>query len=135
MKKLSCLATKIIGNLSSPLSIYIQLKSSWTEIIGKELENFLILNHVKYTGKNELSIFIKILSSASLIAKNNSGKILKSISNLLGIPHVKLIFQHTSVLNTPEVQELGNQEVINANFENESKNTLEGLKTEIQDAA
>lgn len=135
MKKLSCLATKIIGNLSSPLSIYIQLKSSWTEIIGKELENFLILNHVKYTGKNELSIFIKILSSTSLIAKNNSEKILKSISNLLGIPYVKLIFQHTSVLNTPEIQELGDQEVINANFENESKNTLEGLKTEIQDAA
>ena len=148
MKKLSCITTKIVGNLSSTLNLYIQLKSSWNYIIGKEMETFVRLDSIKYTGKNELTIFIKVLSSASLIIKHNSDNISKSISNLLGISNIKLIFQHTSILNvTSNSTELGtseisdrkvlkNNEVINKTFENVSlKTALEHLKTEMKNAA
>lgn len=147
MKKLACVATKIVGNLSGTLNLYIQLKSSWHKIIGKELENFLTISNIRYTGKDELTIFIKILSSALLIVKHNSDKISKSISNLLGISNIKLVFQHTSVLapssgtkvclnETQKIQNQKTKEVINTSFKSETlKNALERLKTEIQNAA
>ena len=147
MKKLSYITTKVVGNLPSTLNLYIQLKSSWNELIGKDLENFIFLNSIKYTGKSELTIFIKILSSASLLIKNNHDKISKSISNLLGIPNIKLVFQHTSILNTlPELESSLTEtlktksqkpiKTIDIDFENKSlKNALEHLKTEMQNAA
>lgn len=144
MKKLSYITTKVVGNLPSTLNLYIQLKSSWNELIGKDLENFIFLNSIKYTGKSELTVFIKILSSASLLIKNNHDKISKSISNLLGIPNIKLVFQHTSILNTlPELEssltetpKTKSQKTIDIDFENKSlKNALEHLKTEMQNAA
>ncbi len=149
MKKFSCVATKIVGKLSSTLNLYVQLKSSWTDLVGNELKTFLHLSSIKYTGKNELTVFIKTLSSASLIIKHNSDNISRSISNLLGISNIKLVFQHTSILNIPsntgaetlsneisKKKELKNNEVINKNFENISlKAALEHLKTEMQNAA
>lgn len=147
MKKLSYITTKVVGNLPSTLNLYIQLKSSWNELIGKDLENFIFLNSIKYTGKSELTVFIKILSSASLLIKNNHDKISKSISNLLGIPNIKLVFQHTSILNTlPELEASLNEtpktksqkpiKTIDIDFDNKSlKNALEHLKTEMQNAA
>ena len=147
MKKLSYITTKVVGNLSSTLNLYIQLKSSWNELIGKDLENFIFLNSIKYTGKSELTVFIKILSSASLLIKNNHDKISKSISNLLGIPNIKLVFQHTSILNTlpelePSLTEIPKTKsqkpikTIDIDFDNKSlKNALEHLKTEMQNAA
>lgn len=147
MKKLSYITTKVVGNLPSSLNLYIQLKSSWNELIGKDLENFIFLNSIKYTGKSELTVFIKILSSASLLIKNNHHKISKSISNLLGIPNTKLVFQHTSILNTlPELEPSLTEtlktksqkpiKTIDIDFENKSlKNALEHLKTEMQNAA
>lgn len=148
MKKLSCITTQIVGNLPT-LSLYIQLKTAWKEVVGEKLSNFLQLKSIKYTNKNELTIVIKTLSAASLMIQNSSTKIKKSISDFLGISDIKLVFQHTSVLEplsetrsspiettkSSDVQ-IHHSESLNMSFKNKGlKTALEKLKVEMQNAA
>ncbi|MDR1390763.1 MAG: hypothetical protein LBI95_00090 [Holosporales bacterium] len=97
MKKISSAISSIIGTMPT-LSLSIAIKSSWNDIVGDELSNFMAFSVAKYTGKNELSVIVKMISSASVLAKYNTSNIIYNLSKLTGIEKVKLIFQHTSSL-------------------------------------
>lgn len=136
-----------MGNLPETLTLYIQLKSLWSELVGDALKNYISLDRIKFTNKNELTVYTHILSSASLVVKGNSERIRSSIEKSLGIQSVKLVFQHASVLRssansndslneTTKSRDVKKPEYIDEVFENNDlKLALEKLKTEMQNAA
>lgn len=143
MKKVAFTISKIIGNLTPTLSLSVEIKTSWNQIVGKELSELTTFYDAKYTGKNELAVIVKVLSSASIIARYSSSKIIENLSKLTGISKINLIFQNVSFIpkislhkNETSNIALKETQIIPNKFENLSlKNALESLKTEMKDAA
>lgn len=143
MKKVSAIISNVIGDFGPTLSLNVAIKKAWNEIVCEELRDVSSLIEAKYSGKNELSVIIKILSSAALIAKYNEDAIINNLKNITGISKIKLLFKHTnSIIKEIKSSEIIVQKIVKPKekidifFENESlKNALETLKTEMQDAA
>lgn len=143
MKKVSAIISNVIGDFGPTLSLNVSIKKAWNEIVCEEIRDVSSLIEAKYSGKNELSVIIKILSSAALIAKYNEDSIINNLQNITGIPKIKLLFKHTNsfdqknnLLENPVQKIVKPKEKIDTFFENESlKNALENLKTEMKNAA
>ena len=143
MKRVSFTIDKIIGTFSPTLALNVEIKNSWNKLVGNELAEFTTFHDSKYTGKNELSVIVKVISSASILVRYHSAKIIENLSNLTGISKIKLIFQHVSFISRPLINKNETHDIafkkplaITNEFKNASlKNALELLKTEMQDAA
>ncbi len=143
MKRVSFTIDKIIGTFSPTLALNVEIKNSWNKLVGNELAEFTTFHDSKYTGKNELSVIVKVISSASILVRYHSAKIIENLSNLTGISKIKLIFQHASFipkssLDKKEIRKIIFKEAqtITDKFKNTTlKNALELLKTEMQNAA
>ena len=147
MKKISIVATRIVGSFSNTFNLNLVVKSNWENIVGKDLRNFTIFDSARYTSKAELLIRVKVLSSALLIVKYNSEKIVESLRNLLGISNIKLCFKQTSTIepqkeiiktvshnSTPEKET--QTELLDLKFSSNSlKASLESLKAAMKNAA
>ena len=82
MKKVSAIISNVIGDFGPTLSLNVSIKKAWNEIVCEEIRDVSSLIEAKYSGKNELSVIIKILSSAALIAKYNEDSIINNLQNI-----------------------------------------------------
>ena len=91
MQRISSTVSKVIGSVCPNLSLSIELKSIWSEIVGEEF--------VALTSLREARYIINVLSSAAIIFKYNSAEITDRISKLVGIRDVKLVIKQVADLN------------------------------------
>ena len=90
MQRISSTVSKVIGSVCPNLSLSIELKSIWSEIVGEEFVALTSLREARY---------INVLSSAAIIFKYNSAEITDRISKLVGIRDVKLVIKQVADLN------------------------------------
>jgi hypothetical protein len=143
MKKISSLVGSVIGSHSKLIAINLILQKAWNEIAGETLLDVSSFAYAKFTGKNELSIHIKTLSSALILAKFESERIINKIKQLIEISHIKLTFKPVCSIQK-EIKDIKiipsslakEKLTLDLQLENKQlKTALETLKTEMQNAA
>ena len=98
MQRISSTVSKVIGSVCPNLSLSIELKSIWSEIVGEEFVALTSLREARYINDG-ISVCINVLSSAAIIFKYNSAEITDRISKLVGIRDVKLVIKQVADLN------------------------------------
>jgi hypothetical protein len=145
VKKVSAILGNIIDRRSAALlSARVALNGAWTEVVGERLADVTSLDDLRFTGKDELLVTIKILNSAMVFAKYGANEIALKISQISGVRNVRLHFKKATTIEKIVVVSESPEEAwpakvrqsIDVDFRNVAlKNALEALKTEMQDAA
>ena len=145
MLKVSNIINGIIGSCSTNPGFLLatSLSSSWSNIVGLELFNVTSLSELKYTGKNKITVIIKVVGAASLLAKYSEETIKNNIEKQTNIKDVKVVFKQCFCIGRSLEQiPITNQDIeriqysVGEIFENKTlQSALDSLKTEMQNAA
>jgi hypothetical protein len=143
MKRISVVASTIMGEFGPTFCLNVALRKDWSEIVGEQLREVTSLCDVRYVGADTLLITINILSSAIIFAKCGSESMIEKIRCLTGVSNIRLKFRHSSVIQSEDIQRKiefsgGYSEISEINDQFKSKvlkRALESLKAEMQDAA
>ncbi len=145
MIKVSKIIRDVIGSCPNSKTLFLasSISENWREIVGAELYDMTSLINIKYTGGNKISVYINIISAASLIGKYSEENIKDNIKKHSKVKDVAIIFKNCSHIDrditrepAPELMTAQVLCSIDCEFENKFlKSALEKLKTEIQNAA
>jgi ATP-dependent protease Clp ATPase subunit len=93
MHRISAVLKDIIGRFGPTFSLKVLLRNSWPDIVGNDLKNVTSFVEVKYIGKDQINVYINILSSAAILVKHAESHIIYNIKKLTSISEVNLILK------------------------------------------
>lgn len=138
MQKIALAANKIIGQISPELSLSLELKNAWSEIVGRDLNKFTEFETIKSIAANKISLVIRVINSAVVLLRYNESRIVNNISNITGYAEVRLIYKQVYSLETRLKRNRTRKPIVKLEIDLQNvtlKSALEILKTEMQNAA
>ena len=98
MKRLASFSSEILSESSNTLALNLKIATFWSDIIGKDLENFAAFESASYFGQDKIKVCIRILNSAAMLIGANKQSIADKIQYNFGLKEVNLVLKHSSFI-------------------------------------